>query len=129
VDTVAVVVVVVVCKVKSEILSYGEIIKVLQEELYKKELLNKAGSADYNVDYNDYYVEPIKAHPPKESIERKPEKGNYSNSNLKKIIPTLDNTYEMLSNLKEVEITKGLSKDAKTHSVSRYFGTCKRKPG
>jgi hypothetical protein len=39
--------------VKSEILSYGEIIKVLQEELYKKEL-NKAGSPDYN-DYYYYY--------------------------------------------------------------------------
>jgi hypothetical protein len=38
-------------KVKSEILSYGEIIKVLQEELYKKELLNKAGSSDYNDGY------------------------------------------------------------------------------
>jgi hypothetical protein len=33
----------------------------------------------------------------------------------------------MLSNLKEVEITKRLSKDAKTHNVSRYFETCKRK--
>jgi hypothetical protein len=64
-------------KVKSEILSYGEIIKVLQEE----ELLNKAGSLDYNEDYNDCYVNQIKAHPPKEdwiqSIERKPEKDNY----------------------------------------------------
>jgi hypothetical protein len=28
----------------------------------------------------------------------------------------------------EVEITKRLSKDAKTHNVSRYFDTCKRKP-
>jgi hypothetical protein len=38
--------------VKSEILSFGEIINVLQEELYKKELLNKAGSSDYNDDYD-----------------------------------------------------------------------------
>jgi hypothetical protein len=65
---------------------------------------------------------------PVQSIERKSEKGNYSNSNLIKIIPTSDNTYEKLSNLKEVEITKRLSKDAKTHNVSRYFDTCKRKP-
>jgi hypothetical protein len=61
-------------KVKSEILSYGEIIKVLQEELYKKELLNKARPSDYNDDYNDCYVDQIKAHPTKEdwiqSIER-----------------------------------------------------------
>jgi hypothetical protein len=52
-------------KVKSEILSYGEIIKVLQEELYKKELLNMEMSSNYNNDY-DCYVDQIKTHPPKE---------------------------------------------------------------
>jgi hemerythrin-like domain-containing protein len=115
--------------VKSEILTYREIIKVLQEELYKKELLNKAGSSDCNDDYNDCYVDQIKAHLPKEdwvqSIERKPESDNYSNSNLIQIIPTSDNTNEMLSNLREVEIIKRLSKDAETH---RYLAMSKRKP-
>jgi hypothetical protein len=55
-------------------------------------------------------------------------KDNYSNSNLIQIIPTLDNTYEKLSNLKEVEISKKLSKVAKAHNVSTYSDTCKRKP-
>jgi hypothetical protein len=34
----------------------------------------------------------------------------------------------MLSNLKEVEIIKRLSKDAETHNVSRYLAMSKRKP-
>jgi hypothetical protein len=33
-------------KVKTDILSYEKIIKVLQEELYKKELLNNTGSSE-----------------------------------------------------------------------------------
>jgi hypothetical protein len=90
---------------------------VLQEELYKKELLNEAGATGYNDDYNDCYVEQINAHPQKEdgiqSIESNSDKGNYYNSNLIKIIPTSDNTYEMLSNLKEVELTRGYLKTQK----------------
>jgi hypothetical protein len=34
----------------------------------------------------------------------------------------------MLFNLKEVEIIKRLSKDVKTHNVSRYLEMKKRKP-
>jgi hypothetical protein len=98
-------------KVKLELLSFGEIIKVLHEELYKKELRNKVGSSNYKDDHKDRYFDQIKAHPPKEKctqlmqlMERKPDKDNLINRNLIQIIPTLDNTRAKLSNLKEVEI-------------------------
>jgi hypothetical protein len=48
-------------KVKTKILSYEEIIKVLQEELCKKELLNKIESSEQN-DYSgdSFKVQSIK---------------------------------------------------------------------
>jgi hypothetical protein len=80
---------------------------------------------------NDCYVDQIKAHPPKEdwiqSVERKSEKDNYSNSNPIIIIPASDNTHEILSNLKEVQIIKRLSKDAETRNVSGCLAMSKRK--
>jgi hypothetical protein len=100
-------------KVKTEILSYEKIIKVLREELYNKELLNKTELSEQK----DYPGEHFKVQPIKEYwvqvTTKNDRKNNYCKSNLMQIISTTANRYEMLSNLKDEEIINMSAKDVK----------------
>jgi hypothetical protein len=108
-------------KVKTEILSYEKIIKVLQEELYNKELLNKTEPSeqkDYSGDY--FNVQPVK----EEWVQvatKNYRKNNDFNSNLIKINPTTANRYELLSNLKDEETSNMSTEDVKIQNLQLLY--------
>jgi hypothetical protein len=87
-------------KVRIEMLSYEMIKKMLQEELYKKELPKNTESSE-----EEYVSTRLKAQPLKEDwsqvTSKKYRKKDVFNSNLIQIIPTTNNRYERLSNLKD----------------------------
>jgi hypothetical protein len=81
-------------KVRTELLSYEKVIKVLQEEIYKKELHNKTESSAQK-----YYLgDLLKFQPVKVDwvqVATKDHRKNIDfNSNLIQIIPTTASKYE-----------------------------------
>jgi hypothetical protein len=112
-------------KVETEILSYEKIIKVLQEELYKEELLNNTESSEQE----DFSGDSFKAQPIKDDwvqvTTKNYRKNDDFNSNLVQIIPTTNNRYEMLSNLKDEETINVTTKVMKIQNTSKYLQTKK----
>jgi hypothetical protein len=100
-------------KVKNEILSYEKLIKVLEEELYKKELFNKTESLEQKYYSGDHFkVQPVKEDWVQVATKNY-RKNNDFNSNLIQIIPITANRYELLPNLKDEESTNMSIKDVK----------------
>jgi hypothetical protein len=97
-------------------LSYEKIIKMLQEELYKKELPKNAESSE-----QEYVGDRFKAQEDWAQVtSKKYRKREVSNRNLTQIIPTTNNRYERLSNLKDEETVIGTSKAVKICNSSNY---------
>jgi hypothetical protein len=106
-------------------LSYEKIIKMLQEELYKKELPKNTQSSQ-----QEYVGACFKARPLKEDwaqvTSKKYKKKYVFNSNLSQIIPTINNRYKRLSNLKDEDTVIGTSKAVKISSSSNYLQVRKK---
>jgi hypothetical protein len=90
-------------KMKTEILSYEEIIKVLQNEIRNKELTSKPES----MVRKDFSGDRLKANTDKDWVQvstRNNRKPNNYNSNFMQLIPTTGNKYELLHTLKDDEL-------------------------
>jgi hypothetical protein len=101
---------------RSEILSYEEIIKVLQNEISNKELSSKPELLVRKEDCGDQF----QANTDKEWEQvttRNNRKLNNFNSNLVQLIPTTGNKYELLHNLNDDELQK-VGKDLRTQNKS-----------
>jgi hypothetical protein len=114
-------------KAKDEILSYKEIINILQAELSERVLCNKLGDPEQS----SYFGEQIKAPYMEEDwilvAAKNNIKRNYLNRNQIQIIPTAVNNYDLLHDLKDEEkSTNTVMKDVRTQNISNYSRIKKR---
>jgi hypothetical protein len=113
-------------KVRTELLCYEKVIKVSQEEIYQKELLNKAESKAQKDNPGDQLkFQPVKVD--WVQVATKNYRKNINcNSNLIQIIPTTASRYESLSNFKDEEASIMSTKEVEIQNSNNYLQTRKR---